>query len=204
MNKKELLKIIKNDIIEHFDGYSQKNDLLIKQPINSLLKGISFDISSFGQVSCTIFIQPLFVPFEAYSYLYSFTIRDNNNKQWWDIPQNINELIFKIKQTENKVTNNLDDINNFFIYFSNLKTGGIRFIEGLVYTACFTLREDYQKDLIHFIDLFEKSNSNFPWEIECITKAKLLLELANKSEQLMIQQLNEWKTYTLKYLKINL
>lgn len=178
MNKKELSKIIKSDIIKHFDGYSQHNDLLIKQPIHTLLKGISFDISSWGAVSCTIFVQPLFVPFETYSYLYSFTIRTDKNEQWWDISQNSNGLIAKIKQVENKIAYNLEQPDMFYDYFAKQKTSSIRYVEGLAYTACFMLRSDYRKALKNVVDALEKLNSTVNWEIECLRNAKLLLEFA--------------------------
>ena len=200
MKKNELKRIIKTDILPFFEDFYQKSDMLIYKNSNEILKGISFDISSFGKVSCTLFIQPLFVPFDEISFMYSLSIRDEDNRQWWDLNGEILQvLIDKIKQNEAF----LIDANNscdFYKVFKDNSNKSIRFREGIAYASCYSNNESYKQELSDLASMIKDSDLNYNWLIDCLNRAEKLLSMEYEEAFAILV---EWLNFTKTNLKLD-
>lgn len=85
--KKNELKALESQLIEYFPGFTIKINLLVLQPVCSILRGVSFDRSVFDKSSFTVtaFIMPLCVSTNYLYFNFGTRIRHSTGGDRWNI-----------------------------------------------------------------------------------------------------------------------
>lgn len=208
MKKPEFLKLLKKEILPKFPDYLLFKDMLIHKSSNELFKFINFQVLSFGDIRCSLNLMPLFYPTEYFSLSYSEEVNIKKSVKSWNL-DNANEeldkledMILKIKSVEKYFFNKINTSLDFYNYY-NLERGGIRHEEGIMYSACYSLKNGFRDEITYFLNKY-KEELNVPgWKIDCKEKAEMLLRLSLEDENLMIEQLKEWMKYSLVQLKLD-
>ncbi len=202
MNKAELRKLIKKVIIPELKyDYVLHKDVLFTKINNSILKGFSFDISSFNQTRIIILFQPLFLEESDIVYTFGRILRTKERYEWWKLEEkeNLNYLINMLKQLEESTISKINTPLDLYNHFKLNEELGLRYEEALAFTACKANLDIADSLFKKQIDTIVRENSPYEWVLDLKSKYETFLKLNIEQRQ---KKLIEWENKTIENLKL--
>ncbi|MHB0935895.1 MAG: hypothetical protein ACYDCO_20325 [Armatimonadota bacterium] len=87
MKQTEFQSLIRKYLLPELPEHANTGSLIWKEPIEHLLRGYHFDSSAWDQSTfrITVFVQPLYVPYDSIVYLFSQELGFLSAKReiWW-------------------------------------------------------------------------------------------------------------------------
>jgi hypothetical protein len=206
MKTKEFTRIGKQ-LLPHLSGFVIEKDLIFKSPIGDFLYAINFHGSDRNKTRfyTYVFVLPLYVPTEVIHFNYGERLM--NAKSQWDAddPYLIESLIETIQKEAIPFFNKISMLQGVVEYIQPMVIpNSMGYInphsqEALAYTL---LKKNDIDDALNVLNQIQEtlSASTLSWELKIKDRALLLRDKLMESPETALQQLETWKTETIRNL----
>jgi hypothetical protein len=203
MTTKEFVAIEKA-LLHGLPGFTIKGSLLFVSPIKHLLRGVSFDGSSFSKTKfhVTYFVMPLCVPSKHLTLSFGNRLRLRGIDGWdSQLPNLIAELGSALKEQALPLFKPMQSLADFIAYARLSPGTNPQTLRSIAYALA---RSGQSDQAVAAINEMQKHNDlQFAWQKEISEESQALREKLIEAPDAANKQLEEWEACTIHSLGLD-
>ncbi|PCI30224.1 hypothetical protein COB55_00385 [Candidatus Wolfebacteria bacterium] len=204
MKIKDIQSIVNRIIEELVPNFTQKGLLIVSPISDGILRGFSFEGSSFNKESfyVDVFVQPLYVPGEVIDFNLGRRILGENSSDRWELNEkNVFEKLFFAIKSQGLPVVNVETPEALCSWIDSLPpVGDVYSKQAKAYSLAYTGRFD--EAIAELASLKLALDLKVPWMVVIDQRADQLLELLRKNPSSVNEKMKVWSKETLGRLKL--
>jgi hypothetical protein len=170
---------------------------------NSLLRGLSFEGSSFDKASFSVtgFIMPLYVPTDHFYFTFGDSVRFGRGADRWslEMPEVAHQLIAAIRKTAIPMFQRVETPSSFIDFALTERARTVRVEEALGLSLARV--GEFDRAVAIFRDLINHGNTDVQWQRDLVREAHAYIDQLQSDPRGFQARLDEWEAETLRKLQ---
>jgi hypothetical protein len=202
MKNKDFLKISKR-LLPYFPGYVAKGPMLFSNPVDSLLRGIHFEGSTFDKESfyVWVFVMPTFVPTDVVSFNLGKRLRLKDGGDRWSVDASgwFDELSGVIKEIAIPFLEAMSSPVALARFISGLDSCSLYEHEVFAYSLAKIRQTERARNAL--MQLVPRLDPGIHWQLLMLERVKLVID--KLSDNAAVQSLlDSWERETISNFKL--
>jgi hypothetical protein len=191
-------------LLSELPGFAVKGQLLLMRPLGHTLRGIFFDRSVNPRgFYVQVFIQPLFVPAEHFSFNVGWRL--GGGAYTWDADAAgvISELVAEVKREALPFLSSVQSPRDVASAAASLlKSGDVYVQQAIAYAFARAGDVQHAVTALAQLERMLDAKEQYPWQTEMERKAKTLKLELRENSAVVLRQLESWEAETIKELAL--